>query len=52
MKKYKSHGFAVGCNRELIEKGCAMPGMDVRCVAATCTQGMRPSAKLHLHGTK
>ena len=51
MEKYKSHGFAAGCNRELVEKGCAMPGMDVRFVTATCTQGMRPSAKLHLQGT-
>ncbi len=52
MKKYKDKRFAAKCNRELIEKGCGLLGMDVREVAEICIEGMRPHAvELGLAGT-
>ena len=52
MKKYKNKKFAAKCDREVIEKGCAMLGMEVRDVAAICIEGMKPhAAELGLLGT-
>ena len=52
MKKYKDKRFAAKCDRELIEKGCGLLGMDVREVAEICIEGMRPHAvELGLAGT-
>ena len=45
MKKYKDKKFAAKCNRETINKGCEMLGMDVREVAEICIDGMRPHAE-------
>jgi len=45
MKKYKDLRFAAKCNREVIEKGCRMLGMEVRDVAEICIQGMAPHAE-------
>ena len=44
MKKFKDKKFAAKCDRELIKRGCAMLGMEVREVAALCIEGMRPYA--------
>ena len=53
MKKYKDRKFAAKCNRELIQQGCDMLGMDVREVAEICIQGMKPHAtELQLAGTE
>ncbi len=53
MKKYKDKKFAAKCDRELIQKGCEMLGMDVREVAEICINGMRPHAReLELEGTE
>jgi predicted hydrolase (HD superfamily) len=53
MKKYKDRKFAAKCDRELIQKGCDMLGMDVREVAEICIEGMRPHAEeLELAGTE
>jgi len=53
MKKYKDKKFAAKCNRELIQQGCDMLGMDVREVAEICIQGMKPhAAELQLAGTE
>ena len=53
MKKYKDKKFAAKCNRELIQQGCDMLGMDVREVAEICIQGMKPhAAELQLTGTE
>ena len=52
MKKYKNRKFAAKCDREVIEKGCGMLGMEVRDVAAICIEGMKPhAAELGLLGT-
>ena len=52
MKKYKDKKFAAKCNRELIQKGCELLGMDVREVAEICIEGMRPhAAEIGLEGT-
>ena len=52
-KKYKDKKFAAKCNRELIQQGCDMLGMDVREVAEICIQGMKPhAAELQLAGTE
>ena len=52
MKKYKDKKFAAKCDRELIEKGCAMLGMEVREVAEICINGMKPhAAEIGLEGT-
>jgi len=53
MKKYKDKKFAAKCDRELIQKGCNMLGMDVKEVAEICINGMRPHAEeLELSGTE
>ncbi len=53
MKKYKSKSFAAKCDRELIEKGCEMLGMEVREVAGICIEGMKPFAEeIGLLGTE
>ena len=44
MKKFKDKKFAARCDRELIRKGCAMLGMEVRDVAAICIEAMKPYA--------
>ena len=44
MKKYKDKKFAAKCDRELIKKGCAMMGMEVRDLAAICIEAMKPYA--------
>ena len=44
MKKFKDKKFAAKCDRELIQKGCEMLGMDVREVAELCIQGMKEHA--------
>ena len=52
MKKYKDKKFAAKCDRELIEKGCGLLGMEVREVAEICIEGMRPHAEeIGLAGT-
>ena len=52
MKKYKDKKFAAKCDRELIQKGCDMLGMEVKDVAEICINGMRPHAdELELAGT-
>lgn len=52
MKKFKDKKFAAKCDRELIKKGCAMLGMEVKDVAQICIEGMRPFAEeLGLTGT-
>ena len=45
MKKYKDKKFAAKCDRELIQKGCDLLGMEVREVAEICIEGMRPHAE-------
>ena len=44
-KKYKSHGFAAGVNRDVIEKGCEMLGMPLDEVIAETIEGMRECAE-------
>ncbi len=44
MKKFKDKNFAAKCDRELIQKGCEMLGMDVREVAELCIRGMKEHA--------
>ena len=40
------------CDRELIQKGCDLLGMEVREVAEICIEGMRPhAAEIGLEGT-
>ncbi len=52
MKKYKDKKFAAKCDRELIQKGCDLLGMEVREVAEICIEGMRPhAAEIGLEGT-
>ena len=36
MKKYKDKKFAAKCNRDTIQQGCDLLGMDVREVAEIC----------------
>jgi putative nucleotidyltransferase with HDIG domain len=45
MKKYKDHRFAAGVNREVIEKGVAMLGMDLDYVITETIMGMREVAE-------
>lgn len=53
MKKYKTKSFAAKCDRDLIEKGCEMLGMDVREVAGICIEGVKPyAAEIGLLGTE
>ena len=52
MKKYKDKKFAAKCDRDLIQKGCDMLGMEVREVAEICIEGMRShAAEIGLEGT-
>ncbi len=52
MKKFKDKKFAAKCNREVIQKGCEMLGMEVKDVAAICIEGMKPHAEeIGLMGT-
>ncbi len=52
MKKFKDKRFAAKCNRELIQQGCAMLGMELRDVAEICIEGMKAHAEeLQLTGT-
>ena len=52
MKKFKDKRFAAKCNRETIQKGCEMLGMEVREAAEICIEGMRPHAgEIGLMGT-
>ncbi len=39
-KKWNAHGFAAGVNREIIEKGAAMIGMDIPSVIQLTIDGM------------
>ncbi len=53
MKKFKDKRFAAKCNRELIQQGCAMLGMELRDVAEICIEGMKAHAEeLQLMGTE
>ena len=45
MKKFKDKKFAAKCDRELIQRGCGMLGMEVREVAELCIEGMREHAE-------
>ena len=45
MKKFKDKKFAAKCDRELIKRGCAMLGMEVRDVAAVCIEAMKLHAE-------
>ena len=52
MKKYKDRKFAAKCDRDLIEKGCGLLGMELREVVELCIEGMKPHAgELGLLGT-
>ena len=52
MKKDKDRKFAAKCDRDLIQKGCDMLGMEVREVAEICIEGMKPHAEeIGLAGT-
>lgn len=44
MKKFKDKKFAAKCDRELIKKGCAMLGMEVRDVAQIVIEAMKTYA--------
>ena len=44
MKKFKDKKFAAKCNREVIQQGCGMLGMEVRDVAAICIEAMKAYA--------
>ena len=44
MKKFKDKKFAAKCDRELIKRGCAMLGLEVRDVAAICIEAMKAHA--------
>ncbi len=53
MKKYKDKKFAAKCNRDTINKGCEMLGMDIKDVAKICIEGMKPHAEeIGLMGTE
>ena len=45
MKKFKDKKFAAKCDRELIKRGCAMLGLEVRDVAAVCIEAMKAHAE-------
>lgn len=44
-KKYKTHSFAAGVNREVIEKGCEMLGMSLDEVIGETINGMKECAE-------
>ena len=51
-KKWKDKRFAAGVNREVIEKGAAMLGMDITALITETIQGMRAvAAQIGLEGT-
>lgn len=52
MKKFKDKKFAAKCDRELIKKGCAMLGMEVKEVAEICIAAMKPHAEELCLGAK
>ncbi len=53
MKKFKDKKFAAKCNRETIQQGCDMLGMEVREVAQICIEGMKEHAgEIGLLGTE
>ncbi|MCR5093352.1 MAG: hypothetical protein K6B72_05210 [Lachnospiraceae bacterium] len=53
MKKFKDKRFAAKCDRDTIQKGCEMLGMEVSEVAAICIEGMKPYAEeIGLLGTE
>ena len=45
MKKFKDKKFAAKCDREVIQKGCEMLGMEVRDVAAIVIDAMKAHAE-------
>lgn len=45
MKKFKDKKFAAKCNRELINQGCEMLGMEVKEVASICIEAMKQYAE-------
>ena len=45
MKKFKDKKFAAKCDREVIQKGAQMLGMEVRDVAAICIEAMKAHAE-------
>lgn len=45
MKKFKDKKFAAKCDREVIQKGCEMLGMEVKEVAAICIAAMKEHAQ-------
>ena len=45
MKKFKDKKFAAKCDREIIKRGCAMLGLEVRDVAAICIDAMKAHAE-------
>ena len=45
MKKFKDKKFAAKCDREIIKRGCAMLGLEVRDVAAICIDAMKARAE-------
>ena len=48
----KAKAFAAKCDREIIEKGCGMLGMEPKKVAEICIEGMKPHAEeIGLAGT-
>lgn len=44
-KKFKTHSFAAGVNREVIEKGCGMLGLNLDDVIKETIEGMRECAE-------
>ncbi|MDL2219065.1 HDIG domain-containing protein [Ruminococcaceae bacterium OttesenSCG-928-O06] len=51
-KKFKDKAFAAKIDREVIQKGAEMLGMDLAQLTALCIEGMRPhAAELGLLGT-
>ena len=52
MKKFKDKKFAAKCDREIIKRGCAMLGMEVRDVATVCIDAMKQYAQELQIGTK
>ena len=45
MKKFKDKKFAAKCDREIIKRGCAMLGLEIRDVAAICIEAMKQHAE-------
>ena len=44
-KEINREHVAAKCDRETIQKGCDMLGMEVREVASICIEGMKPHAE-------